>query len=251
MSSELLQFTPTKCIVGNTYKELYVRGYTVNELLTLAKISELERVLDIDIPQLKDYISRVFKTQDGYTINDIYLIDIKVGLILANILTQQDYGFSVRTYCEKVTELVNDEEVTTGCDQQFTTELKVRQYAVGNEGLVASADISGYKIGPITFGDYIDSLEYAKSFAPGTYDTTERIKALVASLLKVEGKTFKDKIALLDTEIPASVMLEIYNNEYSDKMDIQPQPIEVKCTHCGKAKLIEPPFSLKDLLPSL
>lgn len=250
MSSELL-YTPTKCIVGNTYKELYVRGYTVNELLTLAKISELERVLDIDIPQLKEYIARVFKTQDGYTINDVYLIDIKVGLILANILTQQDYGFNIRTHCEKVTDIVEGEEVTTGCDQMFSTELKVRQYAVSNEGLVASADISGYKIGPITFGDYIDSLEYAKSFAPGTYDTAERIKALVASLLKVEGKTFKDKIALLDTEIPASVMLEIYNNEYADKMDIQPQTIEVKCTHCGKTKLIEPPFSLKDLLPSL
>lgn len=242
MSNQLL-FTPTKCLVGNTYKELAVRGYTVNELLTLAKISELERILDIDIPQMKDYISRIFKVQEGYTIDDVYLVDIKVGLILANILTQQDYGFNVRTQCERPED--------DGCGEMFSTELKMRQYAVTNDGLVASADIAGYKIGPVTFGDYIDSLEYAKSFEAGTYNTTERIKTLVASLLKIPGKSFKDKLGLLDTEVPASIMLEIYNNEYADKMDILPQTIEVKCSHCGKTKLIEPPFSLKDLLPSL
>lgn len=238
-------YMPSVVIVGNTYKNLYVKGYTVGELMNLARVNENKKIADMDLDMLEEYLGRIFQCEEGYTIRDIYLCDLKFGLIYAMMLTDQEYKYS------NIVECLKEEG---GCGKEFIATITPRQFVIDTSKILTEAEIYGYKISPVTFGDYVDNLRHIQNEIQKEDDEIPEhyaIMGLVASLLKIDGKDFEDKLKLLVDEVPAKVALDIGNDDYVTKMDIIPEPVECTCPECGKTFFYVPSFDIRTLLPSL
>lgn len=241
-------YLPTRCIVGNTYKSLEVRGLTIGELLTLSKVSDNKAISDLDTNTIRDLLSKIFKVEDNYTIRDVYMVDIKFGLLYSLIITDSKYSFEYNITCSEFKDTDADgNEVVKGCGHKFSHKITPRDYIIDTGKVVGEAEIEGYKLAPITFGDWIDSIDMIQN-NDSVYD---KLRIVFASLLNMPGKTLKDKLKEIDENVPARVALEIQNNEYIQKMDIQPEFIEVECPECGEVRRFIPDFDIKALLPSL
>lgn len=244
MSNDNNIWVPAKVLVGNTYTKLEVRGYTIGELLTLSKINQNKTIAEMDIDQLGQYISQIFRTEDNYTFRDLYLIDVQINLLYALLLTDPGYRMGYTLTCG------HTKKDGTPCGHVYDYEFFANKISANTEGLIPDIEIHGYTFTPVKIGDYLDHLKHIQELGKD-YDRTQRTKSILANLLEVPQMSYKDKLELIDKEVPATVLFEILNNEIVQNMDIQFNDIENTCPECGGINLLEPEHDLKALLPSL
>lgn len=250
-------YTPSQTLVGDTYKSIQVRDYTLGEMLNLSRINENETIADFDVETLRHYLNRIIKMPEGYTIEDAYLCDVKFALLYAMALTDSSYRYPNLIKCR------NKE-----CKKEFVHQVPASSISVDTSGILAEVEIEGYKIKPVRVGDYLANLtavqeiikenkELEPKLNKTDEDDTEEIPAtyslmsMVASFLHIEGKSFNDKMQLIEDEVPASVAFTIQDEGYLEKLDITVAPLKCKCPHCEAEMEYTPTFELRGLLPSV